>query len=234
MPHSRGFLTLLVLLAGVGAGIAYSLTPAQAVTCSSGTLATNYQPDANSRGVKVLQLMVYNPDTSCGRVNSVLITNSSETDFVEIGYYENQNYYLCLDNTTGAPHVEAFEANSTGNSCAHSTASLTAGATPSFSVSNPAQDGFWTFLYNGNPIFTNAPSEGTFTNGITLNNGERGCTCDVAKADFVGLQRMGPNNNWVDWSGTALSLSFGNNDSGYKGCKYSSTHTSVILSSSSC
>jgi hypothetical protein len=177
-------------------------------------------------------MWIYNPSLNCGRVNSVLVHNASYTDFVEIGYYESDNYYNCLTTTTGQPRVEAYEQNSTGASCDKTTPELTAGQALGFTVHDANQDGYWTFQYGGNSVFLNAESMGLFRSGIITNNGERGSSTDVAKADFDGLQRN-TSNGWVNWNNTTLN-SNESDDTGYKGCKYSDTHTSVILTSSTC
>jgi len=176
---------------------------------------------------------IFNPSLNCGRVNSIWVHDAAWVDFVEIGYYEDNSYYICVPNTSGPPEVLAFEQNSTGVDCDQSTPQLT-GSAVALTVSDANQDGYWNFSYDGSSVFVNAESMGFFSSGIVGNNGERGSGDDNARANFRGLKRMGSNSNWSDWDQTHLDNDVEGDDLGYKGCKYNDTHTSVILTSGSC
>jgi hypothetical protein len=228
-----GWLAGLALLTGV---VVANVWPAQAGTNCGGPYNTVYNPtDPNTgRGARVNSpgADVTNPNIVCGRVVSLFVHNSSWTDFVEIGYYEDDATYNCIEDTTGKPRILAYERNSTGASCDHSTPEVDGGDVITLSVADQNQDGYWNFEWDGNSVFQNAETMGLFNSGIVADNGERVSIYDSASANFRGLLRLS-SSGWVNWSATDKN-NLESDDPGYKGCKDSNTHTRVIVNSSTC
>lgn len=101
-----------------------------------------------------------------------------------------------------------------------------------FSFDDKNQDGVWLMGHAGSNIWS-SPDMSPFVTGIIDNNGERIGTADTAQSDFDGLQRMGADQQFVNWMNTSKDT-VESDDPGFKGCKKSNTHTNVIPNASNC
>lgn len=209
--------------------------PASATCPGDHTRNTAYQTSADGRGVRVTNpgMGVYDGDITCSRVSSLIVCgNSSCSNYVEVGWYENpQSVYFCLDPTNGPVNELAFSAQGGIYRCLHSPGNISEG-TDAFAMSDQNQDGVWNMSHAGSSIWT-SPDLGNFNSGSVFNNGERSNTSNTPHADFNGLQRMDSNGNWQDWSSTSFSTAF-SDDAGAHGCKYSDTHTAVKEDGTAC
>jgi hypothetical protein len=205
--------------------------PASALACLVSPYNTTAQPDTNGRGVRVSNpgMLIEDKTVGCGRVSSLFDKNSTETRWVEVGWYEDQNYYVCIPNAS-SPRRLGFASLDGMYSCFQPSGGIAEG-TNAFSVHDANQDGVWKFFHEGTN-FWNSPDMGTFVTGQVRSNGERGSSSDPAHSDFNGLQRMNSSQAWVDWTGTQEWST--SDDPDYKLCVHSATHVEVKLNSNQC
>lgn len=176
--------------------------------------------------------VIYDNAVSCARVSSLFVYNNMATRFVEIGWYEDPSdtFSLCLPTTSGAPRVLAYAFDMGMDTCDETPAIPTSGQWDAFKVSDPEQDGVWSFFHDATLVFSE--DMGSFVTGILRSNGERHNMSDGASADFNGLQRMNFSASWVSWDSTTEDPN--SDDSGYKFCKSSNTYTSVRANATPC
>lgn len=222
---------LLAVVIGFLVGTGLTETPARAVACLVNPYNTTAQPDTNGRGVRVSNpgMLIANSATTCGRVSSLFDYNSAETRFVEVGWYEEQNYYVCIPNTT-APRRLGFAFFDGLASCFSPSSGISTGR-GDFYVHDDNQNAIWNF-YHGTSNFWNSPNMGTFVTGQVRSNGERAGASDSAYSDFDGLKRMGATMSWVAWTGTQEWST--SDDPGYEYCEHSNTHVEVQLNADPC
>lgn len=224
LPFSR--LTFVVALV-IGFTAGWSLLgtqQSQAVTCNL-HVGVAVKPDTNGRGVRFAApgMRIWDDNVECARVSSLQIFNSAETRFVEVGWYEDQNNIDCLP-TAGGPRRLGFAFDDGLFWCFPASSSISTGQ-KSFAVEDINQNGVWQYWHAGTN-FWGSPDMGSFVTGIINNNGERFGSQDSAKADFDGLQRMGPSGSWSPWHTPTLKI---DTDPTYNFCFFSETHTSVDI-----
>lgn len=83
----------------------------QAAPCPDTNYNTVGRPDTNGRGNRVGSpgMYIYNNTITCARVSSIFVLNSSDTRFVEVGWYENPgDVFFCIPTTSGPPKQLAY------------------------------------------------------------------------------------------------------------------------------
>jgi hypothetical protein len=235
--RTGGRLLAAVLMGAIaGLGSAHPAGPALASvpnTCGVDIYQVDYGVNTdNGDGVRVQSpgMDVTNRSQSCVFTSSVGVVNSTG-NFVETGWYEDPTGELAIcDDTanTGKPKL-SVTAVLGGNTygCKHPAPDINNG-TYSFSTNDFDRDTVWVFWFSG----TNEGSFNlTFSHGQPVDNGERHTLngSNPNGADFDGLEYG--NSGWNNWPSSLVS---GDSDTGYKGCNYAGTHTSVISNGSSC
>jgi hypothetical protein len=229
------FVISLVLSAALGfAGVVALAPAAQAVTCLGSPYNTTDQASSNGRGVRDNSpgMTVYNDTITCARVSSMFVKNSTETKFVEVGWFEDPapDTYQCLGLTAGGPKFFAFVDNAGIVDCYTGTA-VSTGA-HGFTEKDPNQDGIWTFGEGGSDFWT-SPDMGSFNNGLLRTNGERvGDGTEPARSEFDGLERMDNTNSWVSWTSPFEAAT--SDDPDFHDCIDAGDHIRVIRDGTSC
>jgi hypothetical protein len=230
------FVISLVLSAALGfAGVVALAPAAHAVTCITGNIYnTTDQASSNGRGVRDNSpgMTVYNDTITCARVSSMLVKNSTETRFVEVGWFEDPvpDFYDCWDLTAGAPKYFGLAVDDGIFDCFTGTALST--GVHGFTVKDPNQDGIWTYGQGGSDFWTSFDM-GAFNNGLLRTNGEReGDASEPARSEFEGLERMDNTNTWHAWTSPFEAVT--SDDPDFHDCIDAGDHIRVIRDGTSC
>jgi len=234
----RALVHVCVAAAGAALVIGLGGPPAVAAPCPGAGAQWNTvtSPDTNGRGVRVTipGLLIENDPVDCLRVAAVGDNNSSGLTYVEVGWYEDPSGGLnfpCIPNTSGPPKVIAFAAEDGVVAGCWATPSSPSGR-DTFTVHDDNQNGLWTFLHNGNLVWT-SPDLDPFHTGIIVTNAERWDLDDGAHADWDGLQRMGSTASWSNWQGTYRNTDY-DNDPDFRPCIHTNTHVESKKNSNPC
>ncbi len=232
----RNFSIAIVLSALIGAGVVLLVArPAHAtLTCfdplTHGPWNTVDEAAANGRGNRVSDpgMFIYNDPVQCGRASSLFVKTHDETEFVEVGWYEEESYvYSCVHFTNGQPKLFG-EAYNNGVVGCTSGPPLTSGQSDSFTVTDVNQDGKWLFGHGGANFWT-SPDLGSFNSGLLRSNGERFAPDpEPARSEFNGLKRMDASNTWSAWTGPMEGDSQSSDDPDFEDCIDAPDHIRVV------
>lgn len=225
----RGSLLLSMALGAVST-FAILASPAFATHDCPSSHRVIFSPDTNGRGVRVSGPGMRVSDTvvECARASTLSVVNSSETRFVEVGWYEEAVDVTPCPQTSGNPRILVAKGINGVFTCDPDVIGpdtiTNAPTDDGFWVHDDNQDGNWDYYHNGS--FLGFFGLGSFITGDPRAQGERKSTHDSMYALHDGLKRMNSSKSWVSWTGTTIIV---DDDADYRGCVRSNTKVEVKL-----